>query len=173
MTVEVISEKQQKSTNTIHSYGQLLSFGGTVNIKQYMDLWCVYCDDGTNRAYSIYLYPMYDNISTSEPNVGYGQTNAITYGKSGNKMFSYLNNVTRKMVSGTDECVGWLTNKFYLGRDYKAATTIGDDSSVTDGTTGTYFFSGIIKSVRVYNRALEDWERNDNYDTDCQRYNIK
>ena len=35
MTVEVISEKQQKSTNTIHQYGQLLSFGGTVNIKQY------------------------------------------------------------------------------------------------------------------------------------------
>lgn len=174
MTVEVISEKQQKSTNTIHQYGQLLSFGGTVNIKQYMDLWCIYYKDDTRkRSYSIYLYPMYDDISTSEPNVGYGQTNAITYGKSGNKMFSYLNNVTRKMVSGTDECVGWLTNKFYLGRDYKAATTIGDDSSVTDGTTGTYFFSGIIKSVRVYNRALEDWERNDNYDTDCQRYNIK
>ena len=116
---------------------------------------------------------MYDDISTSEPNVGYGQTNAITYGKSGNKMFSYLNNVTRKMVSGTDECDGWLTNKFYLGRDYKSAARVGDDSNVTDGTAGTYFFSGIIKSVRVYNRALEDWERNDNYDTDCQRYNIK
>ena len=174
MTVEVISEKQQKSTNTIHQYGQLLSFGGTVNIKQYMDLWCIYYKDDTRkRSYSIYLYPMYDDISTSEPNVGYGQTNAITYGKSGNKMFSYLNNVTRKMVSGTDECDGWLTNKFYLGRDYKSAARVGDDSNVTDGTTGTYFFSGIIKSVRVYNRALEDWERNDNYDTDCQRYNIK
>ena len=174
MTVEVISEKQQKSTNTIHQYGQLLSFGGTVNIKQYMDLWCIYYKDDTRkRSYSIYLYPMYDDISTSEPNVGYGQTNAITYGKSGNKMFSYLNNVTRKMVSGTDECDGWLTNKFYLGRDYKSAARVGDDSNVTDGTAGTYFFSGIIKSVRVYNRALEDWERNDNYDTDCQRYNIK
>ena len=174
MTVEVISEKLQKTDGGPHSgYGMLISFGGIVNVTHFMDLWCVYCDDGTNRAYSIYENSLISDINTSEPNVGYGQTNAITYGKSGNKMFSYLNNVTRKMVSGTDECVGWLTNKFYLGRDYKAATTIGDDSSVTDGTTGTYFFSGIIKSVRVYNRALEDWERNDNYDTDCQRYNIK
>ena len=188
MTVEVISEKLQKTDGGPHSgYGMLISFGGIVNVTHFMDLWCVYCDDGTNRAYSIYENSLISDINASEPNVGYGQTNAITYGKTGNKMFAYLNNVTRegKIVSGQtgkytnicDKFDGWVIDDtkpngvFYLGREHKS---VPDTSKPTEiNTEPIYFFKGIIKSVRVYNRALEDWERNDNYDTDCQRYNIK
>ena len=151
-----------------------------------MDLWCVYCDDGTNRAYSIYENSLISDINTSEPNVGYGQTNAITYGKTGNKMFAYLNNVTRegKIVSGQtgkytnicDKFDGWVIDDtkpngvFYLGREHKS---VPDTSKPTEiNTEPIYFFKGIVKSVRIYNRALTQKEIQNNYQIDKERFGL-
>ena len=187
MTVEVISEKLQKTDGGPHSgYGMLISFGGIVNVTHFMDLWCVYCDDGTNRAYSIYENSLISDINTSEPNVGYGQTNAITYGKTGNKMFAYLNNVTRegKIVSGQtgkytnicDKFDGWVIDDtkpngvFYLGREHKS---VPDTSKPTEiNTEPIYFFKGIVKSVRIYNRALTQKEIQNNYQIDKERFGL-
>lgn len=150
MTVEVILKK------TASSWGSALSFGHSVNIRTYMDLWTTVIED--SRGYEIYY-----GYEANQYNYSYalGWTNyplgsiiKISYSKEGNLYKTYINDkgVDSKTL---DSIQGFATNSFKLG-------------TAENG----YNFTGHIYSVRIYNRSLTDEEIKNNYNVDKYRFDV-
>ena len=150
MTVEIVLKK------TASSFGSALSFGHSVNVRTFMDLWTTVSED--SRGYEIY-YGYESNTYNYSYALGWdeyplGSIVKISYSKKGNVYQTYVNGkeVDLKVL---DNIQGFHTNSFKLG--------IAENG---------FSFIGNIYSVRIYNRALTDAEINDNYKIDQYRFDV-
>ncbi len=151
MTVEVIFKK------TTSTWGNLIGFGNVVNSNiSHMDLWTTTSSD--ERAYQVIYSYTSDNGFFSHTlgwdNYPLDSIIKLTYSKSGTTYRTYVNN-TLIDTQIVDNPQGFVTNTLKIGK-----------------AENGYYFVGNVYSVRIYNKALTDFEINNNYTVDKYRFDV-